>query len=64
MNLLKLFVMKNELDQNILATLACCRAFWDEESVAAICLEYQTKELDIDPKKKNINKNQCDLILN
>lgn len=42
---LKIFTMKNELDQGLLHTLATCRAFFDEESVAAICLELQTKEV-------------------
>ncbi|CAL6114848.1 Conserved_hypothetical protein [Hexamita inflata] len=59
---LKIFTMKNEFDQNILATLACCRAFYDEESIAAICLEYQTREFDVAPKQKNIDNNQCELI--
>lgn len=54
---LQLFVMKNELDQNILATLSCCRAFWDEESVAALCLEYQT----LDTTKKT--PSQCEMIV-
>jgi hypothetical protein len=55
---LNLLTLKNEMDQNILVTLACCRNFWDEESVASICIEFQrdTPKPVVpkkDPKKKN-----------
>ena len=37
---LALLVMKNELEQNVLATMACCRAIWDETSLVRICMEF------------------------